>query len=47
MTWRRIFWRLALALAVALPLVLCTVSWGESGCHRGCGGPPRVESPSR
>jgi len=47
MTLRRIVWTAALAIAVTLPLILCSVSWAESGCHKGCGTPPTVKSPGR
>ena len=46
MALRQIVFRLALVIAVALPLMLCTVSWGESGCHKGCG-TPKVDTTKR
>jgi len=37
---------LILAMAVALPLIWCGASFGESGCHRGeGGGSTKVEPP--
>ncbi len=42
---RLISW-LVLAIMVALPLLIASVSTAETGCHKD-GGPPKTSSPTR
>ncbi len=44
---RRLISWLILAIMVVVPLLTASVSFAESGCHKGSGGPPKTGSPNR